>query len=50
MTEVKQTSLVDVGRGKLRPEEVKEILVCEDRKRAGSVAPAHGLFLVKVDY
>ncbi len=43
-------TIVDVGRGKLLPKEIKDILVSGDRRRAGNVAPAHGLFLVKVDY
>lgn len=43
-------TLVDVGRGKMLPEDVKEILDSKDRKRAGCVTPAQGLFLVKVEY
>lgn len=43
-------TLVEVGRGRLRPEEVEEILASEDRSRAGFTVPAHGLFLQQVDY
>lgn len=43
-------TLVDVGRGKLRPDEVQAILESGDRHRAGFVAPAAGLFLTKVHY
>jgi len=43
-------TMTDVGRGKLLPEDVKGILASGDRKRVGSMAPAHGLFLVRVDY
>jgi len=43
-------TLIDVGRGKLFPGDVQDILTSMDRKRAGSVAPAHGLFFVRVDY
>ena len=43
-------TMIDVGRGKLLPGDVQDILASMDRKRAGSVAPAHGLFLVRVDY
>lgn len=43
-------TLVDVGRGKLPPEEVAAILQAKDRRRAGLTAPAHGLFLKDVKY
>ncbi len=43
-------TLVDVGRGKTSPEEVKTILESRDRKLAGPTLPPQGLFLVKVDY
>lgn len=43
-------TLVMVGRGKHPPEWVQEVLESGDRSRAGPTAPAHGLFLVSVDY
>ncbi|TDI82349.1 MAG: tRNA pseudouridine(38-40) synthase TruA [Caldithrix sp.] len=43
-------TMIDVGRGKLLPGDVQDILASMDRRRAGSAAPAHGLFLVRVDY
>lgn len=43
-------TLVEVGLGKQRPEWAHEILAAKDRKLAGPTAPAHGLFLVSVDY
>ena len=43
-------TLVDVGRGRLKPVDLKEILESGDRARAGSAAPPHGLFLVRVNY
>jgi tRNA pseudouridine38-40 synthase len=43
-------TLVEVGKGKISPEEFKEILRCKDRKRAGPTAPPHGLFLKEVKY
>lgn len=43
-------TLVDVGRG-ARPESWPgEVLQAADRGAAGMTAPAHGLFLVRVDY
>lgn len=43
-------TLQDVGVGKLRPEQVREILQSRDRSRAGMTAPPGGLFLVRVLY
>jgi tRNA pseudouridine38-40 synthase len=43
-------TLVDVGLGKMSPEEFQDILTSRDRKQAGITAPAHGLFLRKVKY
>jgi tRNA pseudouridine38-40 synthase len=43
-------TLVDVGKGKISPEEVLNIIKSCDRKMAGPTAPAKGLFLEKVFY
>ncbi|MGB9594735.1 MAG: tRNA pseudouridine(38-40) synthase TruA [Candidatus Poribacteria bacterium] len=43
-------TLLDVGTGKIQPEEVKEILELKDRTKAGSSLPAKGLCLVNVEY
>jgi tRNA pseudouridine38-40 synthase len=43
-------TLVEVGLGRFRPEEVKQMLLSRDRKTAGRTAPAHGLYLVCVLY
>jgi len=43
-------TLVEIGMGKRTPDEMKEILLSKDRNRAGITAPAHGLFLIKVEY
>ncbi|HPD58241.1 MAG TPA: tRNA pseudouridine(38-40) synthase TruA [Smithellaceae bacterium] len=43
-------TLVEVGRGKRLPEEMKKIIASRDRKIAGATAPAHGLFLMEVKY
>lgn len=39
-----------VGEGKIKPIEIKEILEAKDRSKAGPTAPAHGLYLTRVDY
>ena len=36
--------------GKIKPEEIPEIIESKDRKRAGKTLPPQGLMLVKVDY
>jgi tRNA pseudouridine38-40 synthase len=43
-------TLVDVGRGKIPPERVGELLALRDRALAGMTAPPHGLFLWRVWY
>ncbi|MCK6448833.1 MAG: tRNA pseudouridine(38-40) synthase TruA [Planctomycetes bacterium] len=43
-------TLLDVGRGKLEPRAVHEILASRDRKLAGPTAPPEGLYLVSVLY
>jgi tRNA pseudouridine38-40 synthase len=43
-------TLVEVGHGKRTPNSVADILAAKDRTAAGRTAPAHGLFLLRVDY
>lgn len=43
-------TLIDVGRGRIRPEAIKDILSKRHRAAAGSTAPAKGLCLMKVFY
>ncbi len=43
-------TLVEVGFGKISPDDVKHILNSRDRTRAPATAPAHGLFLKTVKY
>jgi tRNA pseudouridine38-40 synthase len=43
-------TLLEVGRGKRRPEELPEILEAKDRRRAGPTASPRGLTLVEVRY
>ena len=43
-------SLVEVGHGRHGAEWLREVLASRDRTRAGPTAPAHGLFLARVDY
>jgi len=43
-------TLVDVGKGRISPERIRELLSLRDRSEAGPTAPARGLFLWKVWY
>lgn len=43
-------TLVQVGREKESPEWVEEVFAARNRDVAGPTAPAHGLFLLRVDY
>lgn len=43
-------TLVEVGRGKIKSEEMSKIIDKKDRKFAGPTAPAKGLTLLKVKY
>jgi tRNA pseudouridine38-40 synthase len=43
-------TLAEVGVGKMSAEDVADALAAADRARCGPVAPADGLFLVRVDY
>ena len=50
MVRIISGTLVDVGIGKIKPEEVKEILEAKDRLKAGKTLPPTGLYLVDVKY
>ena len=43
-------TLVQVGTGKLKPQQMKGILESRDRVQAGPTAPAHGLYALSVCY
>ncbi len=43
-------TLVEVGRGKLEPDDVPKILAAVDRTAAGTTLPPEGLFLMSVKY
>ncbi|NIT58244.1 MAG: tRNA pseudouridine(38-40) synthase TruA [Aliifodinibius sp.] len=43
-------TLLEVGLGKLKVDEVKKILLARDRSRARTLVPSNGLCLVKVNY
>jgi len=43
-------TLLDIGYGKLTPSDLERILQAKNRKLAGKVVPAKGLFLMRVNY
>ena len=50
MVRIISGTLIDVGIGKIKPEEIEEIIKSGDRERAGKTLPPQGLYLVKVEY
>jgi len=43
-------TLIEVGRGRRGALWMRDVIASRDRSQAGKTAPAHGLFLVRVDY
>lgn len=43
-------TLIEVGIGKVKPEEIPEMIKSGERNRAGKTLPPQGLYLVKVEY
>ena len=43
-------TLLQVGMGAIKPEEIPGILEAKDRTKAGPTAPAKGLMLVAINY
>ncbi len=50
MVRIMSGTLMEVGMGKRKPEEIPQILAGRDRTRAGVTAPPQGLFLYEVSY
>ena len=50
MVRILTGTLLEVGQGLRKPEEMERILTSLDRMQAGKTAPAQGLTLVKVEY
>lgn len=50
MVRILSGTLVYVGTGKIKPEDIPAILKSKDRRKAGPTLPPNGLFLVKVFY
>ena len=50
MVRIISGTLVGVGLGKIKPNEILNIIEEKDRTKAGKTLPAHGLYLVNVEY
>ena len=50
MVRIISGTLVEVGMGKMQPEEIKEIIQSKNREKAGKTLPPQGLYLVEVEY
>ena len=50
MVRIISGTLVDVGLGKIKPEDIPDIINSKKRDRAGKTLPAQGLYLVEVKY
>lgn len=50
MVRIISGTLVEVGLGKIKPEEIPKIILDGKRENAGKTLPPYGLFLVKVEY
>jgi tRNA pseudouridine38-40 synthase len=43
-------TMVEIGSGKMKPEDLRKVIEDKHRNAAGTSAPAHGLYLVDVGY
>ena len=50
MVRIISGTLVEIGLGKIEPNEILNIIEEKDRTKAGKTLPAHGLYLVNVEY
>lgn len=50
MVRILAGTLVEVGLGKINPDDIENILTGKDRSKAGKTMPAHGLYFTKAVY
>jgi tRNA pseudouridine38-40 synthase len=50
MVRILAGTLIEIGRGKLEPEDMKKIMDARSRDAAGPTAPPQGLTLVEIRY
>lgn len=50
MVRIISGTLVDVGLGKIKPQDIPSIIESKDRAKAGKTLPPYALYLIKVEY
>lgn len=50
MVRIMAGTLLEVGKGKIEPGQIPEIIQAKEREAAGPTAPAHGLTLIKYEF
>lgn len=50
MVRIMTGTLIEVSEGKINPDEIKDIILSGERRRAGMTAPPDGLYLNKIEY
>ena len=50
MVRIISGTILDVGLGKIKADDIPEIINSGVREKAGRTLPPHGLYLVKVNY
>ena len=50
MVRIMVGNLLFVSEGKIKKDELKDIILSKERKRAGKTAPPQGLYLNKINY
>ena len=50
MVRIISGTLLEVGLGKIKPDDISKIIESKNRQNAGKTLPAHGLYLVSVEY
>jgi tRNA pseudouridine38-40 synthase len=50
MVRIIMGTLIEVGRGKLQPDSITDIIESRNRNNAGKTAPACGLYLMNIKY
>ncbi|HBI01136.1 MAG TPA: tRNA pseudouridine(38-40) synthase TruA, partial [Flavobacterium sp.] len=43
-------TMINIGQGKIEPEQLRNIIESKNRSQAGFSAPAHGLYLTQILY
>ncbi len=50
MVRIMAGTLIQIGRGKGKPEDIAKMIEAKDRRKAGPTAPAKGLYLIKYQF